>query len=52
MAAAALKYSFCGSENAAHTELQTGKSGMPVVIQTVPIKHFTRNTPVTVAGPM
>jgi hypothetical protein len=52
MAIAALKCPFAEEMMFAHTELQTAKSGMPVIILSVPIKHFTRNTAITVAGPM
>jgi hypothetical protein len=42
MVAVALKCLFCGSEDVRSYGTSNGKSGMPVIIRRVPIKHFVR----------
>jgi hypothetical protein len=47
MAAIALNVRFTEVKMSAPMVPQTVKSGMPVIIRHVPIKHFTRNTAIT-----
>jgi hypothetical protein len=48
MVAIALKCPFCGSEDVRVPRVfQRVKSGMPVIIRHVPIKHVMQNTDIT-----
>jgi flagellar assembly factor FliW len=51
MIAVALKCPIFGSEAVRPMALQTVKSGMPVIIWHVLIKHGTRNTGITAVNP-